>query len=156
MVVEIFYYKSSFGNLEIKCENGTAVSLKFTEKYCKTAKETDLAENIKSQLHEYFSGKRKIFDIKINPKGTEFQKKVWSELLKIPYGETRSYSQIAESIGNKNAQRAVGQACNKNPLMIIIPCHRVVSKNGKMTGYACGIDIKEKLLNAECNDKTNC
>ena len=103
----------------------------------------------KKQLDEYFLGKRTIFNIKINPKGTDFQKLVWSELQNIPYGETKSYSEIATVAGNKNAQRAVGNACNKNPIMIIIPCHRVVSKSNNIGGYAYGRSIKQKLLNIE-------
>lgn len=101
------------------------------------------------QLDEYFLGKRHKFDIKINPVGTEFQRKVWTKLTEISYGETKSYKQIAELIGNQNAQRAIGNACNKNPILIIIPCHRVLSMNGNLTGFACGIDIKEKLLDFE-------
>ncbi|MBQ1612446.1 MAG: methylated-DNA--[Alphaproteobacteria bacterium] len=101
------------------------------------------------QLEEYFSGKRKTFDIKINPAGTEFQKRVRHELLKIPYGSTKSYSEIARNIGKPNAQRAVGSACNKNPIMIVIPCHRVVSKNGDLAGFACGLNVKKKLLELE-------
>ena len=102
-----------------------------------------------NRWNEYFSGKRKVFDIKINPAGTDFQKLVWKELQKIPYGKTKSYSEIAAAAGNKNAQRAVSNACNKNPIMIIIPCHRVVSKNGNIGGFAYGSIIKQKLLNVE-------
>ena len=82
-------------------------------------------------------------------KGTPFQMKVWEELRKIPYGETLSYGQIAENVGNPKAARAVGMANNKNPIMIIVPCHRVIGKNGKLVGYAGGVDIKEKLLKIE-------
>ena len=93
--------------------------------------------------------KRKNFDIEIEMIGTEFQKKVWKELLNIPYGETRSYKDIAIAIGNGKACRAVGNANNKNPIAIIVLCHRVVGSNGSMTGYAGGLDIKEKLLKIE-------
>ena len=104
------------------------VSLKLVD-YCeKSNVETNFIKDIKKQLGEYFSGKRTTFDIKINPTGTDFQKMVRKELQNIPYGETKSYSEIAAAAGNKNAQRAIGNACNKNPIMIIIPCHRVVSK----------------------------
>ncbi len=101
------------------------------------------------QLNEYFEGKRKDFDLPIKLRGTEFQLKVWEELKKIPYGQTVSYEYIAEKIGNKKACRAVGMANNKNPLCIIVPCHRVVGKNGKLTGYAYGNDIKARLLEIE-------
>ena len=143
------YYKSPIGILEIICKNNELTSLKIVDKVNISPFETDFIKSIKLQLSEYFSGKRKEFSIKINPEGTEFQKAVWSELIKIPYGKTKSYSEIAQNIGNKNAQRAVGNACNKNPIMIIIPCHRIISKKGDMAGYAYGADIKIKLLNTE-------
>lgn len=112
-------------------------------------KETDAIRKTYLQLKEYLSGKRKNFDIEIEMIGTEFQKKVWKELLNIPYGETRSYKDIAIAIGNGKACRAVGNANNKNPIAIIVPCHRVIGSNGSMTGYAGGLDIKEKLLKIE-------
>ena len=143
------YYKSPIGSLEIICNNNNLVSLKLVDCCGKTTVETNIIKDIKKQLDEYFSGKRKVFDIKINPTGTDFQKLVWKELQKIPYGKTKSYSEIAAVAGNKNAQRAVGNACNKNPIMIIIPCHRVVSKNNNLGGYAYGSEIKQKLLNIE-------
>ena len=147
--MEKSYYKSPIGILEIICENGELVSLKLVD-YCEKSNiKTDFIKDIKNQLGEYFSGKRTTFDIKINPTGTDFQKMVWKELQNIPYGETKSYSEIAAATGNKNAQRAVGNACNKNPIMIIIPCHRVVSKNNNIGGYAYGRSIKQKLLNIE-------
>ena len=145
--MEKSYYKSPIGILEIICENGELVSLKLVD-YCEKSNiETDLIKDIKNQLDEYFSGKRTTFNININPAGTDFQTLVWSELQNIPYGKTKSYSEVAESIGNKNTQRAIGNACNKNPIMIIIPCHRVVSKNNNLGGYAYGSIIKQKLLN---------
>ena len=147
--MEKSYFKSLIGIIEIICENNMLVSLKLTDKIEKRNKETDFTKDIKIQLNEYFSGKRRFFDIKIKPEGTEFQKKVWSVLQKIPYGETKSYSEIALAIGNKNAQRAIGNACNKNPIIIIIPCHRVISKNGAIGGFEYGDEIKQKLLNIE-------
>ena len=147
--MEKSYYKSPIGILEIICENEYLTSLKLVQQAGKTNKETTLIKTIKTQLGEYFSGKRNNFDIKIYPKGTEFQKKVWDELLNIPYGNAKSYSEIAATIGNKNAQRAVGSACNKNPIMIIIPCHRVVSKNGNLGGFAYGNFVKQELLKIE-------
>ena len=147
--MEKSYYKSPIGILEIICENEYLTSLKLVKQAGKTNKETTLIKTIKTQLGEYFSGKRNNFDIKIYPKGTEFQKKVWDELLNIPYGNAKSYSEIAATIGNKNAQRAVGSACNKNPIMIIIHCHRVVSKNGNLGGFAYGNFVKQELLKIE-------
>ena len=149
--MEKYYYKSPIGILEIICKKDALCSLKLVKNANKSDSETGLIKEIKSQLDEYFSGKRKIFNIKLFPEGTEFQKKVWIELLQIPYGKTKSYMEIAENIGNKNAQRAVGSACNKNPIMIIIPCHRVISKNGKLGGFAYGNFIKQKLIDLEQN-----
>jgi len=114
-----------------------------------TVEETNLIKKAASQLKEYFEGKRKNFNIEINPEGTLFQKRVWNALMQIPYGETRSYKEIAEAIGNKNACRAVGMANHNNPIMLIIPCHRVIGSDGKLVGYRGGIEIKEKLLDLE-------
>lgn len=145
--MEKSYYKSPIGILELICNNNKLVSLKLVVCCEKTTVETDFIKDIKKQLDEYFLGKRTTFNIKINPAGTDFQQLVWKELQKIPYGKTKSYSEIAAAAGNKNAQRAVGSA--KNPIMIIIPCHRVVSKNNNLGGYAYGSEIKQKLLNVE-------
>ncbi len=99
-----------------------------------------------NQLREYFSGERKKFNLPLDLEGTEFQNKVWKELQKIPYGKTISYKTLSEKIGNVKAIRAVGKANGQNPVAIIIPCHRVIGSNGSLTGYAGGLDIKEKLL----------
>ena len=147
--MEKSYYYSPIGILEIICENNELVSLRLVENVSGRVVDTDFIKKIKLQLDEYFLGERKSFDIKINPKGTQFQKRVWNELQKISYGKTKSYSEIAHIIGNKNAQRTVGSACNKNPIMIIIPCHRVISKNGKLGGFAYGNTVKLKLLELE-------
>ncbi len=101
------------------------------------------------QLEEYFDGKRKTFSLPLNPDGTEFQKKVWKELLKIPYGETRCYQDLAIGIGNEKASRAIGMANHNNPIAIMIPCHRVIGKNGSLVGYAGGIETKIELLELE-------
>jgi methylated-DNA-[protein]-cysteine S-methyltransferase len=106
------------------------------------------ADTIK-QLESYISGERREFDIVLNPSGTAFQKQVWDKLITIPYGEVRSYKEIAIMIGNEKASRAVGMANGKNPIPIIIPCHRVIGSNGGLTGYAFGLAIKEKLLDLE-------
>ena len=101
------------------------------------------------QLEAYFSGKLESFDLKLAPEGTDFQKSVWKTLCEIPYGETRTYKEIAVSIGKPKAYRAVGLANNRNPIAIIVPCHRVIGSDGKLTGYASGLDIKEFLLKLE-------
>ncbi|AGX41570.1 methylated-DNA--[protein]-cysteine S-methyltransferase [Clostridium saccharobutylicum] len=151
----IFYYNTMIGELGIE-ENGLAITKVFLvdkdiEKGPSEKNETELLKEAIKQLNEYFDGKRKEFNLPLAPKGTEFQKKVWNTLKEIPFGETRSYGEIAKLIGNEKASRAVGMANNKNPIMIIIPCHRVIGANGKLVGYAGGIDIKEKLLNLEKN-----
>lgn len=112
-------------------------------------RETEVLLSAKKQLEEYFAGIRKNFDLPLKPKGTPFQLLVWEQLKQIPYGETRSYGEIAKAIGNPKASRAVGGANNKNPIGIIVPCHRVIGANGKLVGYAGGLDMKEKLLMLE-------
>jgi len=102
-----------------------------------------------SQLNEYFDGKRKTFSVKLDPAGTPFQRKVWEALAKIPFGETRSYGQLATQVGNAKASRAVGAANGKNPISIIVPCHRAIGASGKLTGFAGGLDRKEFLLSLE-------
>ncbi|RSL30522.1 methylated-DNA--[protein]-cysteine S-methyltransferase [Salibacterium salarium] len=106
-------------------------------------------QSVTEQLHEYFAGERKTFDIALDLYGTPFQRSAWQALKQIPYGETRSYKQIAEVIGSPKAVRAIGSANNKNPVSIIVPCHRVIGSNGKMVGYGSGIDKKEHLLKME-------
>lgn len=110
---------------------------------------TGLLEEAGNQLMEYFRGKRKEFTLPLSPQGTEFQKKVWAALRTIPYGQTRSYGEIAAQVGNPKAARAIGGANNKNPIMILIPCHRVVGADGSLTGFACGVGVKKYLLDLE-------
>jgi methylated-DNA-[protein]-cysteine S-methyltransferase len=102
-----------------------------------------------TQLKEYFNRQRKEFDLQLEIVGTDFQKKVWDELTKIPYGETISYGELAERMGNKNKMRAVAAANGANPIPIIIPCHRVIGADGSLTGYGGGLDVKKKLLELE-------
>jgi methylated-DNA-[protein]-cysteine S-methyltransferase len=101
------------------------------------------------QLNEYFDGRRESFSLELDFAGTEFQKKVWRALLTIPFGETRSYGQIAKQVGNARAMRAVGAANGKNPIAIVAPCHRVIGSTGKLTGFAGGLEAKERLLALE-------
>ncbi len=106
------------------------------------------------QLAQYFAGRRKTFDLKLDFAGTAFQEKVWRALLTIPFGETRSYAQIAKQIGHPNAARAVGAANGRNPISIVTPCHRVIGSNGALTGFAGGLDVKARLLRLEGADAT--
>ena len=101
---------------------------------------------VERQINGFFAGKRQTFDFPLAPEGTEFQRRVWMELLNIPFAETISYGELARRIGNPNASRAVGLANGKNPIAVIVPCHRVIGANGKLTGYGGGIDLKDKLL----------
>lgn len=105
----------------------------------------------KKQVNEYFAHQRNSFDLPYDLKGSDFQKKIWRQMAKIPYGKTKSYKNLAEKINNPNASRAVGNVCNKNPLPLVIPCHRVVYSNGKLGGFAVDLKIKENLLEFERN-----
>ncbi len=103
----------------------------------------------RAQLEEYFAGQRKQFDLALDLEGSEFEKRCWQALLAIPYGETRSYSDIARTVGSPNAFRAVGLANRNNPVAIVVPCHRVIGANGALTGYGGGLEVKRKLLELE-------
>mgnify|MGYP001556217284 CR=1 FL=1 len=108
-----------------------------------------LLVRVERQLQEYFAGKRRAFDVKLDFSGTDFQRRVWGALLTIPFGETRSYGQIAVQVGSPAAVRAVGAANGRNPISIIAPCHRVIGANGTLTGFAGGLDVKARLLALE-------
>jgi methylated-DNA-[protein]-cysteine S-methyltransferase len=143
------YYKSPIGYIKIEAKDDYITALDFVVNIGEE-KPNEIIVQCKSQLEEYFLGKRKEFDIEIKfLKGTEFQIKVWEALRCIPYGKTVSYKWIAEKIGNPKAVRAIGGANNKNPIAIIVPCHRVIGSNGKMVGYAGGIEKKQFLLKIE-------
>lgn len=148
------YYKSPIGILRIVVDESSLVALDFNEDKKKQSDEHSYIKEVKSQLDEYFKGKRELFDLNIKINGTDFQNKVWNELTKIPYGETISYKELATRIGNDKACRAVGNANNKNKISIVIPCHRVVGSNKKLVGYAGGLEKKEWLINHE-NKVTN-
>lgn len=109
----------------------------------------EMFETACQQLTEYFNGQRKRFDLKLAPRGTAFQKQVWKALIDIPYGRTVSYGELAEKIGNPKAFRAVGAANGRNPISIVIPCHRVIGRNGSLTGFGGGLSVKKFLLDLE-------
>ncbi len=151
----VFFYNSSIGKIGIAADGSAVTNIYFEGEKPENdleIKETPLIKEAHRQLEEYFNGKRKSFDLPLNPRGTKFQQEVWSALLDIPYGETRSYKDIAIAIENEKACRAVGMANNRNPLVIIIPCHRVIGANGKLVGYGGGIQTKEYLLKLESNN----
>ncbi|MBO5780961.1 MAG: methylated-DNA--[protein]-cysteine S-methyltransferase [Opitutales bacterium] len=139
------------GKICIEEENGFITRLSFLPKdfSAPPEQESKTMEKAFKELCQYLEGKRRKFTVPINPKGTPFQKSVWENLLKIPYGKTATYKDIAIACGNSKAVRAVGMANNKNPIAIIIPCHRVIGSNGKLYGYASGTQIKEALLKIE-------
>ena len=135
-------FPSPIGKLWLQEEDGALVRVSFQpDAASQTEEETPLLGQAKQQLAEYFAGQRM--------QGTPFQQKVWAALREIPYGETRSYGQIAAQVGNPKASRAVGMANNRNPIAIIVPCHRVIGANGSLTGYAGGLNVKEELLALE-------
>ncbi|WP_415712777.1 methylated-DNA--[protein]-cysteine S-methyltransferase [Maridesulfovibrio sp.] len=112
----------------------------------------DFFADVRRQVEEHIAGKRTCFDVKLNPQGSDFQKRVWAQLLRIPYGETRSYKDVALALGNEKASRAVGAANAKNPIPLIVPCHRVISADGSLAGFAYGTGIKQRLLEIEQAD----
>lgn len=112
-------------------------------------RETPLLAEAMRQLAEYFAGERREFELPLAPEGTPFMRRVWAELVKVPYGATATYGEIVERIGNPGGSRAVGLANNRNPIAIIIPCHRIIGSSGKLVGYAGGVELKERLLALE-------
>ena len=143
------FYKSQFGLIKIGYEKGEICSIKTADTVdCENCRNS-LSDRAFTQLEEYFAKKRKAFDLPLKIKGTPFQEKVWHALMEIPYGETRTYGEIAEKIGCPKGARAVGSVNHNNPLWIVVPCHRVVGKDGKLTGYAGGLLMKRKLLQIE-------
>lgn len=144
------YMDTGIGRLYLVEENGYLVRLDGGEAGAEDClQRTTLLDRAMQQLAEYFTGKRREFSLPIQMQGTEFQKKVWKALTQIPYGETRTYGEIAKSIGNPGGARAVGGACNRNPIMIVVPCHRVIGADGKLVGFGGGLEMKEALLGQE-------
>ena len=136
------------------CANDTGINeVRFVDKPIQEC-ENPATKKAKLQLTEYFSGNRKFFDLPLAPQGTPFQQEVWQQLCEVKYGEVASYLDIATKINRPKACRAVGAANGKNPISIIVPCHRVIGTNGKLTGYAGGLERKAKLLNLESQHDT--
>lgn len=143
------YYNSPIGIIEITATEEAITSLYFVEQSTMVTDESTIISEAIIQLNEYFKGIRKVFDLKCEATGTNFQKKVWDELIKIPFGETLSYKELAIKVGNEKARRAVGNANGKNAISIIVPCHRVIGSDKSLTGYAGGISRKQWLLSHE-------
>ncbi len=148
-------YETRFGYFKMKYADGNIIFFKkiFNESITDFGTKTELTDRAYEQLLEYFEGKRKNFDLPYKLLGTDFQMGVWKALCDIPYGETRSYKEIAIAVGNEKASRAVGMANNKNPITVIVPCHRVVGASGKLVGYAGGLTMKEFLIKMEGENK---
>ena len=142
-------YISPLGPIVITCDNEAITNLSFCALIGENHQDKCLLNQAKKEIDEYFLGKRKEFTLPIKPIGSDFQQKVWYQLQQIPYGETRSYADIAYLVDNPKAFRAVGLANNRNKIGIIIPCHRVIGKNGSLVGYAGGLSNKQKLLELE-------
>lgn len=156
----IYYYHTVVGKIGISEEDGLITEVLFidddenslTER---KVRETQIIKRASNQLKEYFAGQRRVFDLSLSINGTPFQTMVWNALKAIPYGETRSYKDIAIQIGKSKACRAIGMANNRNKIPIIIPCHRVIGAKGELVGYGGGLRIKEKLLEIEGNNIVN-
>jgi methylated-DNA-[protein]-cysteine S-methyltransferase len=148
----IFFYETELGKIGIREDGGAITHVFFPgEATPKGAVvlETGLIKEASGQLQDYLAGRRKTWSLPLAPAGTEFMCRVWDELRAIPYGETRTYKEVADHAGNPNASRAVGLACNRNPIPLFIPCHRVIGSNGNLTGYRGGLTVKALLLNRE-------
>lgn len=145
------FYKTKIGKLKVCYTDEALTYVKFakSDDNIRKSERSELSDKAIEQINEYLEGKRQKFDLPILLQGTDFQKKVWRELQKIPYGKTKSYKEIAQAIKNPKAVRAVGMANNKNPITIIVPCHRVIGSNGDLVGYAGGLDVKKTLLQLE-------
>lgn len=148
----LWFYDSPIGKLGIVEEDGRLIQVVFGDKGCPqdlNVLETPLIARAGQQLFEYFGQRRKEFDLPFRLTGTDFQKSCWYAVSKIPYGETRTYREVALSLGKPKAVRAMGSANGKNPLPIIVPCHRVIGSDGSLTGYGGGLEAKRYLLNLE-------
>ena len=148
------YYPSPIGPVEVSGTSEGIVSVSFVKRRLPNAR--NLPDCVKEgirQLDEYFKGSRKSFSLKLLPQGTPFQKLVWQQLKKIPYGKVASYGDMARAVGNPHAYRAVGNANNRNPIAIVIPCHRVIGSDGKLVGYGSGLWRKEWLLDHEKSER---
>ncbi|MFC4698559.1 methylated-DNA--[protein]-cysteine S-methyltransferase [Glaciecola siphonariae] len=150
--VGISQFATPVGYVQVRASERAVLSVAFADDAVQE-QANDISEHAKGQLIEYFAGARSTFDIPLSPKGTQFQQQVWNALQQIAYGEVASYLDIAQAVGNVKACRAVGAANGKNPIAIIVPCHRIIGSNGKLTGYAGGMSRKAFLLSLESNQQ---
>ncbi len=147
--MEVAYLQTPIGLAEFHGDENGLASISILEEEKPIGIVPEVLEDVIYQFEEYFEGSRKKFDLKLNPNGTDFQKKVWNALIKIPFGKTVSYLELSNSLGDVKAIRAVASANGKNPLWIVIPCHRVIGSNGDLVGYAGGLHRKKWLLEHE-------
>lgn len=145
------YLDSPLGRLRLLSDGKALKRIEFENRQDSDGREQSdpVLDEAARQLREYFAGEREAFSLPLAPDGTEFQRQVWSALEGIPYGESRSYQDIADQVGNRKAVRAVGAANGRNPIPIVVPCHRVIGSNGKLTGFAGGLELKQQLLSLE-------
>lgn len=150
------YYRppdeDALGLILIRASDAGLTEIDFVDAEAEPARPGPLTERAREQLAEYFAGTRRDFNLPLSPRGTDFQRRVWAVLEGIPYGETRNYAELAEQLGSRGGQRAVGAANGRNPLAIVVPCHRVIGSDGRMTGYAGGIGRKRWLLAFEAGE----
>ena len=149
-------FTQSFGGIALTCtvEDGVVTGLAFGGGAAGGQHDSAALafwEKVRGELEEYFAGQRRRFDLPVHCHGTDFQRLVWAALTEIPYGETRSYGQIARQIGRPGAARAVGRTCHLNPVVLLIPCHRVVGADGSLTGFGGGLEVKKRLLALEAD-----
>jgi methylated-DNA-[protein]-cysteine S-methyltransferase len=157
------FVESPIGKLKLVASDKGLVAILWEKEDPRRVRLAEVVENnrhpvlieTERQLKEYFAGKRKEFSLNLDMRGTKFQNDVWQALLAIPFGETRSYGQLAKQLGNKNAMRAVGAANGRNPIAIVVPCHRVIGASGKLTGFAGGLEAKATLLDLEAKPSRN-
>lgn len=147
------FYQCEFGYLKLEYEDEKITAIMRSDRVDDADEHSAVSDYTYEQMREYLDGKRKVFDFPHKLEGTEFQMKVWKALQGIPYGETRSYKDIAVAVGCPQGARAVGMANNRNPILIAVPCHRVIGADGKLVGYGCGLDMKEALLQLESDNK---
>ena len=149
-----FAYNSPIGKMQVVLDKDKIISLDFNKKTLDNHIQNidnQYVDKFTQQMNQYFNRERKLFDLKMSPQGSSFQKDVWKALLNIPYGKTFSYGELAKKLGGKEKTRAVASAIAKNPILILIPCHRVIGSNGKLTGFSGGIERKARLLELEGN-----
>lgn len=150
--MEISFYKSPVGWLELSVENDQVYAIEHVSHRVGTGasqKKSPLMKSLHLQLGQYFAGRREKFDLPLAPRGTTFQQQVWKAMGAIPFGQVKSYGDLAKKVGKPGAARAVGGACNRNPWLVVVPCHRVVAANGGLGGFALGLPAKRRLLEIE-------